>query len=116
VAWEDDIPVGHAHLAWHGTTLGLPEVQDVFVDEGRRRRGIATALTRAAERLAAARGHDGISLSFGIANEGARRLYESLGYRRAELEPQPVRGTIVLRGKPVEIDDTLVYLVKELDD
>jgi ribosomal protein S18 acetylase RimI-like enzyme len=116
VAWEDDIPVGHAHLAWDGTTLGLPEVQDVFVDESRRRRGIATALTRTAEGLAAARGHDGISLSFGIANEGARRLYESLGYHRAELEPQPVRGTIVLRGKPVEIDDTLVYLVKELDD
>jgi len=25
-----------------------------------------------------------------------------------------VRGTITLRGKPLEVDDTLVYLVKRL--
>jgi RimJ/RimL family protein N-acetyltransferase len=114
VAWEGDLPVGHAHVAWANTTLGVPEVQDVFVAESRRRRGIGTELARAAERMAAARGHHRISLSFGLENDGARRLYEGLGYKRAELEPQRIRCTILIRGKPVEIDDTLIYLVKEL--
>ena len=114
IAWEDELPVGHAHIAWTGTTLGIPEVQDVFVPKRHRRRGIGTELTRAAERLAAARGHGQISLSFGIANDGARRLYERLGYRRSELEPQRVKGTIQIRGRPVEVDDTLVYLLKEI--
>jgi GNAT superfamily N-acetyltransferase len=115
VAWEEDTPVGHAHVAWSNTTLGVPEVQDVFVAERFRRRGVASTLTRAAERLAAERGHRRISLSFGIANEPARRLYEGLGYRRAGLKPQRVYGTILIRGRPVDVDDTLIYLVKDVD-
>jgi ribosomal protein S18 acetylase RimI-like enzyme len=115
VAWEETIPVGHAHVAWSKTTLGIPEIQDVFVVERFRRRGIASGLTRAAERLAGERGHRRISLGFSVANERARRLYEGLGYRRAELEPQRVHGTILIRGRPVDIDDTLIYLVKEID-
>ncbi len=97
-----------------GTTLGVPEIQDVFVVESHRLRGVGTALAQSAERLAKAKGHDLISLSFGIANDGARRLYERLGYRRADLEPQRVKGTIAIRGKPVAVDDTLIYLLKEL--
>ena len=27
VAWDGDEPVGHAHIAWHGTKLGIPEVK-----------------------------------------------------------------------------------------
>ncbi len=115
MAWEGDRPVGHAHVAWSNTTLGIPEVQDVFVAERFRRRGVASTLTRAAERLAAERGHRSISLSFGVANEAAQRLYEGLGYRRADLAPQRIRGTILIRGRPVDIDDTLIYLVKDLD-
>ena len=29
VAWDDDRPVGHAHIAWAGSHLGVPEIQDV---------------------------------------------------------------------------------------
>ncbi|HEX9380681.1 MAG TPA: GNAT family N-acetyltransferase [Gaiellaceae bacterium] len=114
VAWQDDDPVGHAHVAWTGTKLGVPEIQDVFVRPELRRRGIASALTQGAERHAAERGHARISLSYGIANEAARRLYERLGYRDAGLRPQRVQGTVLMRGKPVEVDDTLVYLIKDL--
>ena len=49
IAWEGEEPVGHAHIAWSDTELSLPEIQDVFVQPEYRRRGIATALTRAAE-------------------------------------------------------------------
>jgi ribosomal protein S18 acetylase RimI-like enzyme len=114
VAWDGDAPVGHAHVAWVGTKLGVPEVQDVFVEPAHRGRGVATTLSRGVEREAVRRGHGRISLSVGMANEPARRLYERLGYRDAGLEPERVQGTIVIRGEPVEVDDTLLYLVKDL--
>jgi ribosomal protein S18 acetylase RimI-like enzyme len=114
VAWASGDPIGHAFLAWKGTKLGLPELQDVFVAPGRRRQGVGAELTRAAEEEARRRGADRISLSVGIANEAARALYEQLGYRSAGLEPERVAGTILLRGRAVEVDDLLLYLVKQL--
>jgi GNAT superfamily N-acetyltransferase len=114
VAWDRGEPVGHAHLAWTGTKLGVPEIQDVFVLPSRRREGIATRLTRACEELAASRGHCRISLSHGMDNVAARRLYERCGFADAGVEPVRVHGTILVRGKPLEVDDTLVYLVKPM--
>ena len=114
VAWDGDEPVGHAHVAWTGTKLGVPEIQDVFVPADLRRRGIATAVSRGAERAAVRRGHRRISLGVGIANDGARRLYERLGFRDAGLAPERVQGTIMIRGKPLDVDDTMLYLVKDL--
>ena len=114
VAWDGDEPIGHAHIAWAPTQLGVPEIQDVFVRPERRREGVARTLTLAAERLAAGRGHVRVSLGHSVASDGARRLYEGLGYHDAGLEPQRLAGTIVMRGKPVEVDDTIVYLVKDL--
>jgi GNAT superfamily N-acetyltransferase len=114
VAWDGDEPVGHAHIAWTGGKLGAPEVGDVFVVPAHRRRGIATELMAAAEREAAARGHARISLGHSIGSDAARRLYEGLGYRNAGLEPERVKGTIVMRGRAVEVDDTLIHLVKDL--
>jgi hypothetical protein len=45
---------------------------------------------------------------------GKRRLYDRLGYVDAGVEPVRVSGTIMLRGRPFEVDDTLVYLKKAL--
>jgi GNAT superfamily N-acetyltransferase len=114
VAWDGDTPVGHAHVSWAGTELGVPELQDVYVVPDRRREGFATELTHAAERLAAERGHGQLSLSVGVGNDAARGLYAALGYADAGLPPKRVRGTILLRGTPFEVDDTLLYLVKQL--
>lgn len=115
VAWEDDQPVGHAHIAWRGTPLGLPEIQDVFVLPERRRRGIATQLTYAAETEARARGWKSISLSVSQeGNSAARLLYGKLGYVDAGTDPVRVTGTIMLRGHPFGVDDMLLYLTKNL--
>jgi GNAT superfamily N-acetyltransferase len=115
IAWEDAQPVGHAHIAWSGTHLGLPEIQDVFVLREKRRRGIATQLTHAAEEEARARGCNSISLSVSQqGNVAARHLYARLGYADAGVDPVRVSGVITLRGRPVEVDDTLVYLAKSL--
>ena len=114
VAWIGDDPVGHAHVAWSGTKLAVPEIQDVYVAEARRRSGIGSALTSACEALARSRGHDRISLGYSIDNDPARMLYEKSGYTDSGIGSVRVKGTILLRGRPFEIDDTLVYLVKAL--
>jgi len=115
VAWEDDLPVGHAHIAWTGTHLGLPEIQDVFVAPEHRRLGVATALTEAAENAVQARGNERISLSVSLnGNPGARQLYDGLGYADAGVPPVRVEGEIMLRGQPFHADDTLVYLTKTI--
>jgi [ribosomal protein S18]-alanine N-acetyltransferase len=114
VAWDDAEPVAHAHISWTGTKLGVPEIQDVFVREDRRRRGLGRAVTLAAEQFAAARGTTQISLGTSIDNDGARRLYERLGYRDSGADPERVHGTIMIRTGPLEVDDTIVYLIKDL--
>jgi GNAT superfamily N-acetyltransferase len=115
VAWEDGRPVGHAHIAWARTHLGVPEIQDVFVVPERRRRGIAAQLTRAAEQEARDGGWETISLSVSRdGNAAARQLYAKLGYADAGVEPVRVSGAIMLRGRPFEVDVTLVYLLKPL--
>jgi ribosomal protein S18 acetylase RimI-like enzyme len=114
IAWDGAAAVGHAHIAWSGTHLGLPEIQDVFVLPDRRRRGIASALTESAEQRARSAGWSEISLSVGDRNAAARGLYEKLGYVDAAVEPVHVSGVVDLRRGPIEVDDTLVYLTKPL--
>jgi GNAT superfamily N-acetyltransferase len=115
VAWEGGEPVGHVHVAWAGTKLGVPALQDMFVVPARRGRGIGTALVQEAERRAAARGHRTTSLGVSEFNPDAQRLYERLGYVRAAVRPERVRGTITIRGEPLVIDDVLLYYVKPVD-
>jgi GNAT superfamily N-acetyltransferase len=115
VAWDDDRPVGHAHIAWVRTHLGVPEIQDVFVLSERRRQGIGAQLTDAAEEEARARGWETISLSVSQdGNIAARNLYAKLGYADAGVDPVRVSGVITVRGRPFEVDDTLVYFTKSL--
>jgi GNAT superfamily N-acetyltransferase len=114
VAWAGSDPVGHAHVAWKETALGMPEIGDVFVRPELRGRGIGTELSEAAERLARTHGHRQISISASMTNEGALRLYRRLGYRDAGLPPKRVQGTIVVRAGPMEVNDTLLYLVKDI--
>ena len=113
VAWDEDAPVGHVFVAWGGTELGLPELQDMYVAPDRRDAGIGTALAEAAEALALRRGHDRCSLSTGTGNDSALRLYERLGYKAAGVEKR-VTGRIEVRGGFIDVDETLVYLVKDL--
>jgi [ribosomal protein S18]-alanine N-acetyltransferase len=110
VAWEDDEPLGHAHLA----LTHPPELQDVSVRPEHRRRGVASALTVAAERETRARGFDRLTLTVGIDNEPAQALYETLGYADAGVPPKRVQGTIQLRTGPIEVDDTLLTWEKRL--
>jgi ribosomal protein S18 acetylase RimI-like enzyme len=110
VAWDGDEPLGHARLAFKDP----PELQDVEVRVGHRRRGVASALTLAAEREAAARGHDRLRLTVSDTNDAAQALYRRLGYADAGIPPKHVHGTIQIRTGPLEVDDTLLTWEKGL--
>lgn len=112
VAWEGEEPLGHAHLA----LTDPPELQDVSVRLDHRRRGVASALTRAAEHAAGERGAARLRLEVSVANDAAQALYRSLGYRDAGLPPRRVQGTIRIRTGTIEVDDTLVTWEKSLVD
>jgi ribosomal protein S18 acetylase RimI-like enzyme len=104
VAWEGAEPLGHAYLA----LTDPPELQDVSVREAHRRRGVASALTTAAEAEARGRGFDRMRLTVSVANEVAKTLYSRCGYRDVGVPPKRVQGTIVIRTGPIEVDDTLL--------
>jgi GNAT superfamily N-acetyltransferase len=110
VAWDGDEPLGHGYLA----LTEPPELQDVDVRPEHRRRGIASALTRAAEREVLRRGHGRLRLTVGVDNEPAQALYRGLGYVDAGVPPKRVQGTIVIRTGPIEVDDTLLTWEKRL--
>jgi GNAT superfamily N-acetyltransferase len=73
VAREEGRFAGHA---WLHVAAGVGGLFDVFVAEGSRRRGLGTALSRAACAKAAGLGIDTITL-----NAEFEPLYESLGFR-----------------------------------
>ena len=110
VAWEDGEPVGHVCVEWSEP----PELQDLWVLPARRSEGIGSALVAAVEARAADRS-DRLRLTVGVANTGAARLYERLGYARTAAPPRRVSGRIVLRGRPIDVDDTLLEYEKRLD-
>jgi hypothetical protein len=60
--------------------LGVPRLDHLEVLKPLWRRGIGTALIRAAEDTARRLGHERLALAVGIDNPGAQRLYERLGY------------------------------------
>ncbi len=111
VAWEEGVPVGHAHLDWRHEP---PALQDVYVPERHRRRGIASMLSAEAEERVRERGHARIALDVDVENTAARALYERLGYREKGTPPRRQAGTILLRGEPFTFDVMLLDLVKDL--
>jgi GNAT superfamily N-acetyltransferase len=111
IAWEGSDPVGHAHIEWG---FDPPELQDVFVLASQCRRGIATALTSAAEERVRMRGGAVLALTVGAGNAAAQALYRKLGYVRTAEPPRRVQGTVQLRTGPIEVDDVLLPLEKRL--
>ena len=72
-----DLPPNQPHRA---------EIAKMMTRPSYRHRGIATALLRAAEELATARGRTLLVLDTAV-DDGASRLYEGMGYRLAGIIP-----------------------------
>ncbi len=91
IAWHGQTPVGHFLLRWRGPDderiiRFVAVVQSAFLEAGGtrvayRKKGVATALIREAERLAREQGCTRIGLEVGSTdNPDAKRLYAHLGY------------------------------------
>jgi GNAT superfamily N-acetyltransferase len=123
VAWLDGQPVGEVFLD-RGPAAeaevrrhlpGVPMLDHLEVPGPFQRRGIGTALIRAAEDHARRLGYERIALGVGLDNPRARRLYERLGY--ADWGQGTVVGTWVEHpdnGPPVTLSEVLDVLVKRL--
>jgi GNAT superfamily N-acetyltransferase len=120
-AVDDGRIIGYGSLVWRSqhppfAAAGIPEIQDMVVADGGRRRGVATAMIADFERRARLAGHSTLGIGFGLfADYGAaQRLYVRLGY-------VPDGGGITWNNKPViagdmvRVDDDLaLWLTKSL--
>jgi ribosomal protein S18 acetylase RimI-like enzyme len=110
VAWENEQPLGHAYLA----LTDPPELQDVQVRPEQRRKGVASAVTSAAEESAVSLGFDRLRLEVSEENTAAQALYRRRGFADIGVPPRRVRGTITIRTGTIEVDDTLLTWEKTL--
>jgi GNAT superfamily N-acetyltransferase len=110
VAWKNEEPLGHAYIA----LTNPPELQDVSVRTEHRRRGVATALTSAAEGVARDHGFGRLRLEVSQDNSAAQALYQSCGYTEIGAPPRRVQGTITIRTGVIQVDDTLLTWEKPL--
>ena len=113
--------VGFAAIVWKSSyagfrSRGIPLVHQVVVGEPWRRRGIATLLMDAAERLASDRGIASLGITVGLFDEygPAQRMYGQRGYvpdgRGACQGQRPLS-----KGMQVSVDhDLIIWLTKDL--
>lgn len=87
IAHEDNTPVGFTQLYPSFSSVSLARVfvlNDLFVHEQARRKGIASKLMSAATEFANSLGAVRVSLSTATINEAAQSLYQSAGWKRDE--------------------------------
>lgn len=62
----------------------LWNLNDLYVDQSARRKGVAKILMKKAKEYALKTGAKGLTLETAIDNYNAQRLYESIGYEKIE--------------------------------
>lgn len=91
VATRDDRIVGYAYaalepLSWKELRDAAGFIHDVHVDEDARGGGVGAALVEECVRWLTGRGAPRVLLWTAAPNEGARRLFERLGFRQTMIE------------------------------
>ncbi len=87
IAYADITPVGFTQLYPSFSSVSLARVfvlNDLFVDEQARRKGVASKLMSAATEFASSLGAVRVSLSTATTNQTAQALYQSAGWKRDE--------------------------------
>lgn len=90
VAEEENQIIAHLLLRLNGTTYepGYPNMNDLYVAQEKRQRGIGSKLVDEAEKIAKEKGYAKISLAVNpTLNPKAKALYEHLGYRQTDTKP-----------------------------
>ena len=86
-AWADEQLVGYACLYWHFSSLAAREsvlMNDLFVNEAARGRGVGRALIEASAAVARERGAAHLEWSTAPDNLTAQRLYDATGAARSQ--------------------------------
>ena len=87
IAYESNLPVGFTQLYPSFSSAALARtfvLNDIFVSEHVRRKGVGSLLLAAAIEFAESVGAVRLSLSTATTNETAQRLYQSSGWQRDE--------------------------------
>lgn len=103
VAKVNDRPVGYIGV-W--LVAGEGHITNVAVHPDFRKRGIGQRLLEAAELIAVARAHRRMTLEVRVSNEGAKRLYQRLGYVAAGIR----------RGYYRDNNEDAIVMWKEITD
>ncbi len=88
IAWEGDDADGHALVRWNGSknihlrNIKRPYVEGVGVREDKQRKGVGRMIMEKAHEMLRQSGYSSVGLAVGVKNQGARKLYESSGYRQ----------------------------------
>ncbi|OAI45397.1 acetyltransferase [Nitrospira sp. SCGC AG-212-E16] len=85
IAHEEERAIGFTQLYPSFSSISLARIfilNDLFVHEQARRKGVASALMSAAVQFAIAMGAARLSLSTAITNNAAQALYHSAGWKR----------------------------------
>jgi GNAT superfamily N-acetyltransferase len=101
-ASRDQRPSGVCQLRFrHSVWTGAPDcwLEDLFVEERQRGRGIGGAIVRFACERAAARGARRIELDTNEDNRGAIALYESLDFSSSSKPHGELRGRDIFMGR-----------------
>ncbi len=120
IAWAGEVAVGYVFLKLVPSSRqaheeACAELEDLFVADDHRRRGIGELLAREAEATAREHGHSKLGLSVGVDNAVAERLYRRLGYVATRHRGYALHWTYLNdEGRVREGSEICNYLVKLL--
>ncbi len=124
IAWIGDSPVGHGMLLWEGPTgtpkqhigKSYPYVEDLWVRDDLRSQGIGARMLAEMTILAIAHGHEAVSLSVGVDNRRAIKLYERMGFTTAQIPRFTLSGMVAMANGETQFwSEKCQYMLKSLD-
>lgn len=110
IAEEGTQVIGHVFIKFYGsqTEPEYPNMQDLYVEKGKRGKGVGTQLIYAAEHVAKKNGYSKISLAVNpTMNQKAESLYKKLGYRKTNTQPY-------IDGVYDGVEDWCIDMIKKL--
>ena len=125
IAWLAGKPIAHGLVIWGGPIgspkqhipVPCPYIEDLWVQDAHRSKGVGSALVACMESLAQLRGHDLIGLSVGIDNRGGQRFYGRLGYEPLPLPKYELSGVLqTVAGEFSFWSEICQYMRKQLVD
>ncbi len=124
IAWIEDTPVGHGMLLWNGPTGSpkqhinrpCPYVEDLWVRNDLRSRGIGARILAEMTMMAIAHGSSAVALSVGVDNGRAINLYKRMGFATTQTPTFTLSGMVTASdGETHFWTERCQYMLKSLN-